>query len=148
MERKVLPSPKRKAISKQAQGKRFRLYILVAVFMVTSITIFSLLSIGFFASETEVEIKASTVHGSNGLQTNYRHVSVDVNLYNPGLRRGTTVWAEITNQPTNVSFSKTQSVQIGYRQSKIITIEFTLDSHIYHGEFTHRVWLTYPNSQD
>lgn len=146
---KVSPSPKCKAISKQAQGRRrFGPYIYVAVFMVTSITIFSLLSIGFFAPETEVEIKASIVHSSNGLQTDFRHVSVDVNLYNPGRRRRTTVWVEITNQPTNMSFSKTQSMQIGYRQTKIITIEFTLDSLVYHGEFTHGVWLTYPNSQD
>jgi len=142
------PSSKRTATSKQTPRRPIGLYIFVVVLVITSIMILSLVSISLFAAEAEVEITASTVRSSSGPSANYIQVSVDVTLYNPGRRRRTTVWAEITNQPTNVSFSKTQSVQLGYSQSKTMTIEFTLDSQVYYGEFTHRVWLTYPNSQD
>lgn len=147
MESAALPFPKRAVTSKQAPRRRFVLYIFV-VLIIASIMILSLVSIGLFAPEAEVEITSSSVRSSSGPSANYIRVSVDVTLYNPGRRRRTTVWAEITDQPTNVSFSKTQSVEIGYRESETMTIEFILDSLIYYSEFTHRVWLTYPNSQD
>ncbi len=143
----ALPSLHRGATSKQ-NPRRIWLYVLVVVLIITSIMILSFVSIGLLAPEAEVEITSSTVRSSSGPSTNYIQVFVDVTLYNPGRGRRTTVWVEITNQPSNVSFSKTQSVQIGYRQAKTMTLEFTLDSQIYYGEFTHRVWLTYPNSHD
>ncbi len=144
----ALPSPRRGVTIKQAPRRRVGLYFFVVVLLIASIMILALVSIGLFAPETEVEVTASAVRSSSETATNYILVSVDVTLYNPGRGRMATVWAEITNQPTNVSFSKSQYVEIGYRQSKTMMIEFTLDSQLYYGEFTHRVWLTYPNSQD
>ena len=148
MGNEALSSPQRIATSKQAPRRRVGLYVFVVVLLIASVMILFFVSVGLFAPEAEVEVTASTVRSSSGPSTNYIRVSVDVTLFNPGRRRRTIVWAEITNQPTNVSFSKTQSVQIDYRQSKTMTLEFTLDSLTYYGEFTHSVWLTYPNSQD
>ncbi len=142
----ALASPQQGA--KQGQKRRVGLYVFVVVLLVISVMVLSLVSVGLFAPLQEVEITSSAVQSSSGPSTNYTQVTVDVTLYNPGRRRRTTVWAEITDQPTNVSFSKTQSIQIGYRQSKTVTLEFILDSLIYAGGFTHRVWLTYPDSQD
>ncbi len=142
----ALASPQQGA--KQGQRRRVGLYVFVVVLLVISVMVLSLVSVGLFAPLQEVEITSSAVQSSSGPSTNYTQVTVDVTLYNPGRRRRTTVWAEITDQPTNVSFSKTQSIQIGYRQSKTVTLEFILDSLIYAGGFTHRVWLTYPDSQD
>jgi hypothetical protein len=142
------PSLQHEAVPKWGQRRRVGLFVFVVVLLFVSILVLSLVSVGLFAPLKRVEITASAVSISSGPSTNYTRVDVDVTIYNPGRGRRTTVWAEITDQPTNVSFSKTQSVQLGYRQSKTLTFEFILDSQVNNGDFSHHVWLTYPNSQD
>jgi len=127
--------------------RRVGLFIFVVLILV-SIIVISHVFVSLLIFKAEVDITRSTLQGNEDPKTNYRWVSVDVYLYNPGGRRRTTVWVEITNQATNVSFSKTESVQIEYKRPIKLTIEFTLDKITYPGEFDHRVWLTYPNSQD
>jgi len=127
--------------------RRIGLFILAILVMVSFIILFHLL-MSLLILKSEVDITGSMLQSNDELATNYRCVSVEVYLYNPGGPRRTTVWVEITNQATNVSFSKAESVQIEYKKPIKLTIEFTLDKLIYSGEFDHRVWLTYPNSQD
>ena len=126
--------------------RRIGLFIFAILVIVSFIILFHLL-MSLLILKSDVDITGSMLQ-SNELATNYRCVSVDVFLYNPGGPRITTVWVEITNQATNVSFSKAESVQIEYKKPIKLTIEFTLDKLIYSGEFDHSVWLTYPNSQD
>ena len=126
--------------------RRIGLFIFAILVIVSFIILFHLL-MSLLILKSDVDITGSMLQ-SNELATNYRCVSVDVFLYNPGGPRITTVWVEITNQTTNVSFSKAELVQIEYKKPIKLTIEFTLDKLIYSGEFDHRVWLTYPNSQD
>lgn len=128
--------------------RRIRLYFVVVVIVLVSTMILTLFFTVFFTPEAEVEITTSTLRSGEGLLSNYIWVAIDVSLYNPSWSRRITVWAEITNQPTQVSYSKAQYVHIGFKESKDVTIEFTLDSLIYYGEFTYRVWLTYPTSRD
>ena len=90
-----------------------------------------------------MEITASMLRSGSGLSSNYRWVAVDVSLYNPGWSRRITVWAEITCQLTQVSYSKGQYIHIGFKESKAVTVDFTLDNAINCGEFTHRAWVTY-----
>lgn len=98
--------------------------------------------------ELEIDIISSRLQCNNEYSTDYKQVSVNVTLYNPGRPRGTTVWVEITDQPTNVSFSKTRYAQIENREIKTLIFNFTLDRLLYQGEFSHRTWLTYLSSQD
>ena len=139
---------KPKSSHKQIPKKRRIGLFIFAVLILALIIILSHVFISLLILEAEVDITGSTLQSNDEPATDYRQVSVDVYLYNPGGPRRTTVWVEITNQVTNVSFSKTESVQIEYKQPIKLTIEFTLDNLIYSGEFDHKVWLTYPNSQD
>lgn len=68
---------------------------------------------------------------------------MDVSLYNPGWNRRITVWAEITCQLTQTSYSKGQYVHMGFRESKEVTVDFTFDTAIDLDELTHRTWITY-----
>jgi hypothetical protein len=127
--------------------KRLVLSIFLVVIMIV-IVILSQLLISLLIYESEVEIISSGLQSNPEYSTDYVQVSVNATLYNSGRPRGTTVWVEITDQPTNVSFSKTQYVQIEYREVKTLIFNFILDGLLYQGEFSHRTWLTYPNSQD
>ena len=141
-------SPKRTSSLKQASMRK---RLSLSIFLVIVIVIFAILShvfINLLIYESEIEITTSRLKSNNEHSTDYRYVSVDVTLYNPSRPRGTTVWVEITDQPTTVSFSKTQYIPLEYRELKTITFDFTLDRLIYQGEFSHRTWLTYPSSQD
>ena len=142
----MMTKPK-SSVKQIPKKRRIGLFILAILIMVIFIMLFHLF-MSLLILKAEVDITGSTLQSNDESATNYRRVSVDVYLYNPGGPRRTSVWVEITNQATNVSFSKTESVQIEYKQSIKLTIEFTLDTLIYSGEFDHRVWLTYPNSQD
>ena len=128
--------------------RRTRVYVVAVVVLIVLTVILALFFAGFFTLEAEVEITSSNLRSGDGLLSNYIWVAVDVSLYNPRWNGRVVVWAEITDQPTQVSFSKGQSVHLGFRESKDVTIEFTLDSMMYNGEFTHRVWLTHPTSRD
>jgi hypothetical protein len=142
-------SPRHSSTSQPVPSRRrTRVYFVAVVVLIALAMILALFFAGFFTLEAEVEIITSTLRRGDGLLSNYIWVAIDVSLYNPGWNRRTVVWAEITDQPTQISFSKTQSVHIGFRESKDVTIEFTLDSLMYNGEFTYRVWLTYPTSRD
>ena len=133
---------------KQIPKKRRIGLLIFAVLILVLIIILSQVFLSILILETEVEFTSSLFQSNDESLTDYRKVSVDVYLYNPGGPRRTTVWVEITNQATNVSFSKTESVQIDYKQPIKLTIEFILDKLMYPGDFDHRIWLTYPNSKD
>ena len=122
--------------------------LLFAVLILVSIIVLSHVFISLLILKEEVDIIGSTLQIDDNSIPDYILVSVDAYLYNPGGSRRTIVWAEITNQATNVSFSKTESVQLDYKQSIKLTFDFTLDTLSYSGEFDHRVWLTYPSSED
>jgi len=142
MRREVLVSQKRSYSSHAVPRKRFKLHM-VAVVAAISAVVLTLLFTGFFSLEANVEIMTSTLHSGSGLSSNYRWVTVDAGLYNPGWSNRITVWAEITCQLTQTSYSKSQYVQIGFRESKEVKFDFTLDNAIDSGELTHRVWITY-----
>jgi len=142
-------SPKHTSTSQPVpRRRRIKVYFVAVVVLIALAIILALFFTGFFTLKAEVEITTSTLRSGDGLLSNYIWVAIDVSLYNPGWSRRITVWAEITDQPTQVSYSKAQSVHIGFKESKDVTIEFTLDSLIYRGKFTYRVWLTYPTSRD
>ena len=124
---------------KQIPKKRQIGLLIIAVLLLALIIIISQIFLSILILETEVEFTNSLLQSNNESSTEYRKVSVDVYLYNPGGPRRTTVWVEITNQVTNVSFSKTESVQIDYKQPMQLTIEFILDKFMYPGEFDHRI---------
>ena len=128
------------------KNKRIGLFIF-AVLILVLIIILSQVLISLLIIERKDIITSSMLQSIDGPSTNYKRLTVDVYLHNPSGSRRTTVWVEITNQVTNISFSKCESVQIEYKQSKKIDVEFILDKLVYPGEFVHRVWLTYPNSQ-
>jgi len=129
--------------SQPVPRRRIRLYVVAVVTVIASTIVLALFFAGFFTSEANVEITTSTLRSGSGLSSNYRWVAVDVSLYNPGWSRRITVWAEITCQLTQVSYSKGQYVHIGFRESKDVTVDFTLDNAIDYGELTHRAWVTY-----
>ena len=136
-------SQKHPSASQPVPRRRIRLYVVAVVAAIASTIVLALFFAGFFNLEAEVEIATSRLRSGYGLLSNYRWVAVDVSLYNPGWSRRITVWAEITYQPTQVSYSKGQYVHIGFKESKDVTIELTFDSVTYSGEFTYRVWVTY-----
>lgn len=142
MRREVLVSQKHSYSSYAVPGKRNKL-LTVAVVAAISAIILTLLFIGFFSLEANVEITTSTLHSSTRPSSNYRWVTVDADLYNLGWSSRITVWAEITCQLTQTSYSKSQYVQIGFRESKEVKFDFTLDNAIDSGELAHRVWITY-----
>lgn len=114
----------------------------IIVGVVLAVIFFPFIS-ALFALEDRVEITESIFHSST-VVGNHRLLTVDVSLFNHGWSKIITVWAEVTDQPTQVSYSKAQTIHLGFRESTEATIEFTLDSSVYQGEFTYRVWLTYP----
>jgi hypothetical protein len=129
--------------------KKRRIGLLIfAIVILVSIIFLSHILISLVIINKEVDIIGSTQQIDDNSIPNYILVSVDVYLYNPSGSRKPTVWVEITNQATNVSFSKTESVQIDYKQSIKLTFDFTLDKLTYSGEYDHKVWLTYPSSED
>ena len=141
-------SPSRKFSLKQASmRKRLGLsFFLVVVIII--VIVLSHFFISIFVYESEVEITSSSLQIHTEDSSDYTQIFVDVTLFNPGHPRGTTLWVEITDKSTNVSFSKTQYVQIDFRELETLTFVFTVDKLIYLGEFSHKTWLTYPNSQD
>lgn len=145
---KAIVSPKRMSSLKRAS---LRKRLVLSIFLVVAIVVIVILSqlfISLLICESEVEIISSRLQSNDEYSDDYIQVLVNVTLYNPGRPRGTTIWVEITEQPTNVSFSKTQYVQIEYREIKPLTFDFILDRLLYQGEFSHRIWITYPSSQD
>ena len=123
----------------------------LSIFLVVVIIIVIILShffISLFVYESDVEIISSSLQIYTEDSSGYIQVFVYMSLYNPGRPRGTTVWVKISDEPTNVSFLKTRYAQIDFREIKTLTFVFTLDKKIYNSEFSHKTWLTYPNSQD
>jgi hypothetical protein len=143
MRSKAPVSQKRPSASLPVPRRRIRLYVVAVVTAIASTIVLTLFFAAFFTSEANVEITNSTLRSESGLLNDYRWVAVDVSLYNPGRSRRITVWAEITCQPTHVSYSKGQYVHIGYRESKDVTVDFILDNAIDYGELTHRAWIAY-----
>jgi hypothetical protein len=143
MKRETPVSQKHPSASQPIPRRRIRLYVIAVVTAITLILVLTLFFAGFSTLEADVEITTSTLRSGSGLSSNYRWVAVDVSLHNPGWSRRMTVWAEITCQRTQVSYSKGQYVHIGVKEAKAVTVAFTLDNTIDCGEFTHRVWVTY-----
>ena len=120
MRNEVPVSPEHESTSQPVpRRRRIRLYVVAVVISVASTIIMALFFTGFFTPEAKVEITTSTLRSDSRLSSNYRWVAVDVSLYNPGWSRRITVWAEITCQLTQVSYSKAQSVRIGSKESKM-----------------------------
>lgn len=141
---KTIPNFSHKNLTKKRRIVLFVFIVLILVLVIVLLQVFiSILLVG-----TEVVITSSNLQNINKNSTDYKKISVDVYLHNSGGPQRATVWVEITHQTSNVSFSKSKSIQIGYKQPIKLTIEFTLDKLNYSGEFDHHVWLTYPNSQD
>ena len=136
-------SPEHPSASQPAPRRRIKLYVVAVVAAIASTIVLALFFAGFLTSDANVEITTSTLRSGSGLLGNYTWVAVDVSLYNPGWSRRITVWAEITCQLTQVSYSKGQYVHIGFKESKDVTVDFTLDNAIDYGELTHRAWVTY-----
>ncbi len=139
---------KRSSLIKQPSIRKRLVLSIFLVFILIVIVILSQLFISLLIYESEIEIVSSSLQSNNEYSTDYRQVSVDVTLYDPGRPRGTIVWVEIIHRQTNVSFSKTQYVELEYKEIKTLTLDFILDRLLYQGEFSHRTWLTYPSSQD
>ena len=123
--------------------RRIKLYVVAVVTAIALTIVLALFFSGFFVLWANVEITTSKLRSDSGLINHYRLVEVDVSLYNPGWSRRITVWAEITCQLTQVSYSKGQYIHIGFKESKDVTVDFTLDNTIDCGELTHRAWVTY-----
>ncbi|UCD39615.1 MAG: hypothetical protein JSV87_04165 [Candidatus Bathyarchaeota archaeon] len=136
-------SPKQPLAPSPVSRRTLKLYLAAAVFVCASIMFLSLLFTGFFSPQAEVQITASTLRSGTEFVGDHKWVVVDASLYNPGLSRRITVWAEITCQPTQVSYSKGQYVHIGPKESRDVTIDFAFDTATYSGVSAHRVWLTY-----
>lgn len=136
-------SPKQPLAPSPVPRRTLKSYVAAAVLVCASIILLSLLFTGFFSPQSEVEITTSTLRSGTELAGDHTWVAVDAGLYNPGRSRRITVWAEITYQPTQVSYSKGQYVQIGFKESRDVTIDFAFDRATYPSAFTHRVWLTY-----
>ena len=135
------------SLNNNFKKKRIGLLVL-AVMILALIVILSQVFISLLIIQMEVQISGSSLQSIDVPETNYKQIIVEGVVYNPGGQRRVTVWVEITNQETNVSFSKSKLLQIDYKQSKKVTIEFTVDKNTYPGQFDHRVWLTYPDFQD
>ena len=110
--------------------------------------VLSQILISFLILESDIQINSSNLRKDQDNSSEYLQVFVDVSLFNPGRSRGTTIWVEIFHEPSNVSFSKTKYIQLDYKELKNLSFDFILDHLIYDGNFTHKVWLTYPSSQD
>jgi hypothetical protein len=141
--KEAVVTPKQTSTSPLVPRRRTKLYIAAVVIVCASTILLSLFLTGFFTPQAEVEITTSTLRSGSGLLNSHKWVAVDVSLYNPGWSRRITVWTEVTYQPTQVSYSKGQYVQIGFKESRDVTIEFAFDRVTYSGVFIHRVWLTY-----
>jgi hypothetical protein len=143
MRREILVCRKQSSASQPVPRRSIKPHVAAVIAVVTLITALSLFFFGFFNYAGSVEITRSTLRSSSGLSGNYRWVAVDVSLQNPGWSRRITVWVEITCQLTHVSYSKGQYLHMGFRESKEVTVDFTLDNTLDHGELTHRAWITY-----
>jgi len=123
-------------------GKSTRVGIGVIVIASVVVLALALFLTGFF--NPKVEITSSILHrGSSGiLGTGNYWVNVEISLYNHGWSGTVTVWAEITYEPTQDTWKKAKAIHLGQRESKDVTIEFTLETGWYFGDFTYRVWLT------
>jgi len=145
MKRETPVSQKHPSTSQPVSRRRNRLYVVAVVTAIASTIVLALFFAGFLTLGANVEITTSTLRTGIGLSSNstYRWVAVDVGLYNPGWNRRITIWAEITSQLTQVSYSKGHYVHIGFKGSEDVTINFTFDNAIDYGEFTHRAWVTY-----
>jgi hypothetical protein len=118
------------------------------VFLIVTVVVFFHLLISFLVLDSNIQVSSSSLLKDSDSSGDFLQVFVDVILFNPGRGRGVTVWVEITHEPSSVSFSKTEYVQFDFKELKNLTFNFTLDIHIYEGDFNHKVWLTYPSSQD
>ena len=117
--------------------------ITVVVATISLIVALSLFFTGFFNLLGNVEITASTLRIGTGFSGNYKWVAVDVKLQNPGWEQKITVWVEITCQLTQTSYSKGQYINLGFKESKEVTVDFTLANTNDYDQLTHRVWITY-----
>ena len=120
-------SPKRKSSFRYTSIRKRLGFSIFLVVVIIVIIVLSQLFISLLIYDKEIEIITSKLQSNNEYSINYLQVSVDIILYNPGRLRGTTVWVEITNQPSGVSFSKTQYVQLDFRELKTLTFNFILD---------------------
>jgi hypothetical protein len=143
MRHETLVSQEQSSASQPVPRKNIKPHMAAVITVVTLIIALSLFFISFFNLDGSVEITTSTLRSGSGLSGNYRWVAVDVSLQNPGWSRRITVWVEITCQLTHVSYSKGQYLHIGFRESKEVTVDFTLYNALDHGELTHRAWITY-----
>ena len=143
MKPRVLISQKQSYASQIIPGKRIKLHVIAVVAAIALALVLTWFFVVLNLLEANVEVTASTLRSVSGFSSNYRWVAVDVDLYNPGWSRRITVWAEITCQLTQTSYSKGQYVQMGFRESKEVTVDFTLDNEVNYGELTHHVWVTY-----
>jgi hypothetical protein len=111
----ILVYPQLKSSLKQASiRKKLGFSIFLVVVIIIMIILFHFI-ISLFIYESKIEILTSEINNKEFSNIFYQ-VSVKVVLYNPGRPQGTTVWVEITDQPTDVSFSKTQYVNLGFRE--------------------------------
>lgn len=143
MRREILVFQKQSYAFQPIPRKSIKPHVAAVISVITLAIALSLFFIDFFNLDESVEITSSTLRSDRGLSGNYRWVAVDVSLQNPGWSRRITVWVEITCQLTRVSYSKGQYLHIGFRESKEVTVDFTLDNALDYGELTHRTWITY-----
>ena len=143
MRREILVSQKKSPDSQLVPRKSIKPHVAAVITVIALIVTLSLFFIGFFNYGGSVEITSSTLRSGSMLSGNYRRVAVDVSLQNLGWSRRITVWVEITCRLTHVSYSKGQYLHMGFKESKEVTVDFTLDDALDHGEVTHRAWITY-----
>jgi len=139
----ILFSQKHSYASQAVLRKRIKSHLVAVVAAVFSILALALFYGAFYSLKPNVEITTSSLHSNSGLSNNYRWVTVDASLSNPGPTSRIAVWAEITCLHTQTSYSKSQYVKIGFRESREVKFDFILDNAIDYGELTHRVWITY-----
>jgi hypothetical protein len=143
MRREILVSQKRSPASQAVPRKSIKPHVAAVIAVIALIIALSLFFVGFFNYAGSVEITSSTLRSDSGISGNYKWVAVDVSLQNPSWSRRITVWVEVTCQLTDVSYSKGQYLHMGFKESKEVTVDFTLDNALDHGELTHRAWVTY-----
>jgi len=119
-------------------SRRKWLYVIIALIIIVSTLVVTLF---LFVFKPNVEVTSSVLRTGGGFLSPY-WVAVDVSVFNHGWSGDVTVWVEITYETTGETWKKAQTVYINSKESKDVTITFTLDSAIYFGDFTRNVWVT------
>ncbi|MFX0067063.1 MAG: hypothetical protein ACFFC7_33435 [Candidatus Hermodarchaeota archaeon] len=138
----IMISQKQSYTSQVVPRKRMKLCfvaVVAAIFLILMPTLF----LAFYPLEANVKITTSTLQGDVGLSNKYRLVTVNAELFNLGQVSRVTVWAEITRLNTQTSYSKSQYVKIGFRESKEVKFDFIFENAMDYSELTHRVWINY-----